>query len=84
VTDLPSTEFADTDARIDFAQRAAREADLTVEQVAGMQAYLLGATLTHFDEAPIVPMTGARWRRIVHAAIEHVSSPGHEGGQNDA
>lgn len=70
---LERSELADTDERIDFAQEAAREAGLTGEQVAGMQAYLLGATLTHFDESPIVPMTGARWRRIVRDSIDHVS-----------
>lgn len=74
-----SAEYANTDERIDYAQAVAELAGLTFEQVAAMQAHMLGATLTHFDELPIVPMTGARWRRIVRGAIEHAiccTSPG--------
>jgi hypothetical protein len=63
-----------TDERIDYAEREADEARLSRVQVAEMQAFLLGATLTHFDESPIVPMTDSRWRRLVRAAIEEVRS----------
>jgi len=63
----------DADERIDFAQREATEAGLTSAiEVADVQAFVLGATLTHFDETPTVPMTDARWRRIVRAGIAHV------------
>lgn len=65
--------MTDTDARIDYAEQAARDAGLSGWQIARMQAYLLGAVLTHFDEEPIVPMTDSRWRRIVRAAIENAT-----------
>jgi hypothetical protein len=67
------TVMRDTDRRIDYAEAHARQAGLDAGQVASMQAYLLGALLTHFDEAPVVPLTDARWRRIVAAAIENAT-----------
>lgn len=63
-----------TDERIDYAAQEAAAAGLSREQVAGMQAFLLGATLTHFDEPFIVPMTDARWRRMVRDAIAEAQS----------
>ena len=58
-----------TDERIDYVAQEAATADLSREQVAGMQAFLLGAVLTHFDQPFIIPMTDSRWRRLVRAAI---------------
>lgn len=60
-----------TDERIDYAESEARAANLSGEQVAGMQAFLLGVVLTHFDETPIIPLTDSRWRRAVREAIAH-------------
>lgn len=69
-----AADYPYTEERIDYAQRQAEEAGLSAPEVASMQAYMLGATLTHFDEMPVVPMTDSRWRRIVRSAIESARS----------
>ena len=64
----------DTVDRINYAQAEAKSVGLTGEQVAGMQAFLLGVVLTHFDSTPIVPLTNSRWRRAVRDAIARKAS----------
>jgi hypothetical protein len=65
---------ASSDGWLDYAEVEATSAGLSRDQVSGMQAFLLGAVLTFFDESPIVPMTDSRWRRLVRAAIEEEQS----------
>lgn len=52
---------------IAFAEQATSH--LTPEQTAGVQAYLVGVFSTYVDNPDAVPLTAARWRRYVRAAI---------------
>jgi hypothetical protein len=66
------------DARIDEARDMCVEAGLTNDETDGVQAWLLGALLSHFDPGTMGsigslsipnPLTEARWREYVRRAI---------------
>jgi hypothetical protein len=72
-----------TDERIDYAEWAARDAGLTGEQVASMQAWLLGAILTNFDTEPPLPLWDSRWRHLVREAVRHATNEPTEGRSDE-